>query len=122
MGRGGVLWLVFERVSHPEAVCYGASAEDVGLVLELFGRPYVERVRLAGALRNYVREQARCGMLERRWVPVRRASGLYRPVPWRLAKWLACVLGAEDGVIERTGARLRRWLEGSEDPALRVVS
>ena len=111
MEVGRVLWLVYERVPHPEAVCYGASAEDVGLVLELFGKPYAERIRLAGALRSYLREQEGRALLERRWAPVRRESGLYQPVPWRLAKWLACVLRAEHGVVERTGRRLRRWLE-----------
>ena len=127
MGRGGAevgreLWLAYERVPHPDAVCYGATAEDVELVLDLFAKPYAERVRLVEALRNYLKEQAGRGLLERRWVPVRRASGLYHAMPWRLAKWLACVLGAEEGVIEGTGVRLRRWLEGREERSLQVVS
>lgn len=109
------LWLVFERLPHPEAVAYPAGEQDVEFVLELLERPYPQRVSMAGQLRAYLEQQQKRSVFDRPCVPCRRASGLYHLVPWRLAQWLACVLIAPDAVIQRTAARLRTWRTQGED-------
>ena len=110
-----ILWLVYERVPHPDAVSYPATEEDVLLVLELLAHPYAKRLQWAEQFENYLNEQDRLGIFERKSVPCRRASGLYQLIPWRLAKWLSKVLPAGDSVIAKTETRIRVWLEQGED-------
>jgi hypothetical protein len=47
-------------------------------------------------------------------------SGLYHPVPWRLAKWLSRVLVADDAIVARTTARIERWLADAAQPRILV--
>jgi hypothetical protein len=105
-----VLWLAFERPPHPQAVCHPATGEEVRLVLELFERPAQQRQHLADTLQRYVSAQAKLTPWQRPCIPCRRTSGLYMLIPWRLAQWLSAVLGATDGLIERTQRRLEAWL------------
>lgn len=110
-----ILWLVYERPPHPDAVSCPAGEEDARLVLELLARPYSQRLHLAEQLRNFHKGQDRRPIADRQRVPCRRPSGLYHPVPWRLAKWLACVLPAGTAVIERTTTRIHTWLEQNSE-------
>lgn len=105
-----VLWLAFERPPHPQAVCHPATGDEVRIVLELFAHPAERRRHLAESLARMVQAQARIAPWQRPCVPCRRTSGLYVLIPWRLAQWLAAVLGATDGLIERTQRRLEAWL------------
>jgi hypothetical protein len=113
-----ILWLVYERVPHPDAVSYAATKEDAMLVLELLAHPYMKRLHLAEQIENYLHEQNRLGIFERKTIPCRRASGLYQLLPWRLAKWLSKVLPAGDSVIENTETRIRSWLREQENSCL----
>lgn len=111
-----VLWLRFERAPHPDAVCHAADEQDARLVVELLSRPRLERVYVAARLRNYLARQEALPPLSRAAVPVRRCDGIFRLVPWRLAKWLSCVLPATDGVLERTRSRVESWLANDARP------
>lgn len=114
-----ILWLVFERVPHPDAVAYPAGEDDARFVRELFALPYAERLRLAGQLRRFEASESVRPAVARRFVSCRMPSGLYHPVPWRLARWLARVLIADEAVISRAGARIDRWLNhAAESPIL----
>lgn len=106
-----ILWLVYERVPHPDAVSYPAVEEDVRLVLELLSRSYPERLQQAEQMRNYLSEQREVSVIDRKTVPIRRVSGLYQPASWRLVKWLSMVLPAGEGVVMNTKKRMRMWLE-----------
>jgi hypothetical protein len=105
------LWLAYERPPHPDAVCHPATHDEVHLVLELLAAAPHQRRQWAGQLRRYLAQQQRLPAWHRPAIPCRRAAGLYVLVPWRLAAWLAAVLPATDGVVERTAARLRHWLD-----------
>ena len=105
-----LLWLVYERPPHPDAVPYPAGEDDVRLAIELLESPYVRRRHVSEQLRNFLATQLRRSPLERQRVPCRRASGWYQLVPWRLAKWLAAVLPARDSIAATTARRLRDWL------------
>jgi hypothetical protein len=105
-----LLWLAFERLPHPDAVCHPATDDDVRFVLELLATSATHRRRLAAQLRRYLAQQAHIAPWRRPGIPCRRESGLYVIVPWRLAKWLAAVLPASDGLIDRTSRRLTHWL------------
>lgn len=105
-----VLWLAFERPPHPQAVCHPATGEEVRLVLELFEHPAEQRQQLATTLQRYLAAQSQITPWQRPCLPCRRSSGLYILIPWRLAQWLSSVLGASDGLIERTQRRLDTWL------------
>ncbi|MBW3540656.1 MAG: hypothetical protein KY476_10325 [Planctomycetes bacterium] len=105
------LWLVFERPPHPEAVSYPAGEEDLRLVLDALQRPYPQRRHLAEQLRNFLASQQSLPLFGRERVPMRLSTGLYHPVAWRLACWLARVLPAPDSAIQQTIDRIRRWLE-----------
>ena len=115
-----ILWLAYERLPHPDTVSYPAGEEDVHLVLELLARPYADRQRVSEQLRRYQTEQDTLPTFCRQSIPCRRDSGLYHLIPWRLAKWLAAVLRAEDAVLARTRTRIRNWLDNSDQP--QVVS
>ena len=106
-----ICWLAFERLPHPDAVRCAVDEDGARLVLELLAKPYCERVRIAEQLRNYLRVENARSPLDRRSVPCRSDSGLYRLIEWRLAKWLSCVLPAEDAVIEMARGRVAGWLE-----------
>ena len=88
------------------------------LVLELLAHPYAKRLQWAEQFKNYLNEQDRLGIFERKTIPCRRASGLYQLISWRLAKWLSKVLPAGDSVIENTKTRIRTWLGEGEDSCL----
>ena len=113
-----LLWLAFERPPHPDAVCHPATRDEVHFVLELFEATSAQRRHWAEQLRSYLAQQQKLPPWSRPEVPCRRPSGLYVLVPWRLAAWLAAVLPAAEGMLERTAGRLRRWLEHSETVAL----
>jgi hypothetical protein len=105
-----ILWLVYERVPHPDAVAFPATEADVRFAAELLAQPYAVRRNLAAQLRRYVAVQRARAPVERDWVPCRApGSGIVRPVPYRLAKWLVPVLGADDAVVRETHARLDAW-------------
>ena len=106
-----ICWLAFERIPHPDAVRCPVDEDAARLVLELLAKPHRERARIAEQLRNYLRVENTLGPLDRRSIPCRTDSGLYRLIEWRLAKWLSHVLPAGDGVIEQTRRRLVGWLE-----------
>lgn len=110
MMRAGVLWLVYEKPPHVDAVTHPATAGDVLLVLDLLEEPEARRCHLADQLRRYLAQQEGLEPWSRPSVPCRRASGLYALVPWRLAKWLACVLRAEPARLETLIQRLEGWL------------
>lgn len=114
-----LLWLCYERPPHRDAVSYPAGEEDARLILELLASSYLRRLQLAVQFRNYLAEQNALPSFARRWVPCRRPStGLYQPVPWRLAKWLAAVLPAPETTLDRTATRIRAWLESSREPQI----
>ena len=114
------LWLVYERLGHPDAVSYPADEQDARCALELLSHPYARRLHLAGQLRKFLKQQERRPVFSRNKVPCRRDSGLYHLVPWRFAKWLSVVLPAEDAVIESTASRIRTWLKA--DGAMAIVN
>ncbi|MGH7201206.1 MAG: hypothetical protein ACREJB_11425 [Planctomycetaceae bacterium] len=117
-----MLWLVYERPPHPDAVSVPATEDDLRFVLEWLSLRYAKRLHLAGQLRNFLGREGRRSPFDRPSVPCRRASGLYRLVPWRLAKWLACVLTAPDAVIARTRSRIETWLRDGTDDTFRSAS
>ncbi|OYW24854.1 MAG: hypothetical protein B7Z55_00990 [Planctomycetales bacterium 12-60-4] len=108
-----ILWLAFEKPPHPDAVCHPATTEDVLFALELLESSDEHRQRLSGQLRRYLAQQSGLAPWSRPAVPCRRASGLYALVPWRFAQWLASVLPASQGLIDRTRTRLQSWLENN---------
>ncbi len=110
-----ILWLRFERPPHPDAVAHPANEDELRLVLALLALPWWERNRLSGLLRNWLSAAQGQPPLERRGVAVRFGDGLYQPVPWRLAKWLACVLPIGNGGAISTRGRIRRWLENERN-------
>ncbi|MBX3437581.1 MAG: hypothetical protein KF861_08835 [Planctomycetaceae bacterium] len=116
-----LLWLTFEHPPHPDAVSHPASDEELEFVLALLRRPIAERTRLAGQLINFLAEQNRRPALDRQSVACRTPAGLYRCVPWRLAKWLRHVLPAPQSVIERTTARIEHWRQ-QRDAGLDVLT
>ncbi len=109
-----VLWLVFERLPHPEAVCYAAGDADARLASVLLSQPRAERVRYAGQLRNFLREQEALSPWDRPGVACREGEGLYRVISWRFAKWLANVLPAEGTQLEGVRGRIAGWLAVGE--------
>jgi hypothetical protein len=113
------LWLRYESPPHVDAVAYSADEAEVRLVLDLLARPYCVRVGLRDQLGSYLRQQQPRPPIARQAVPVRRAGGIYRLVPWRLAKWLFHCLPASDGVLETVRRRLETWLES--DSTARVI-
>jgi hypothetical protein len=117
-----LLWLAFERPPHPDAVCHPATADEVQLVLEFLAGSVTQRRQRAEQLRNYLAQQAALPPWSRPAVPCRRATGLYVLVPWRLAKWLATVLPATDGLLERTRGRLQRWLQTGDARVVNATS
>jgi hypothetical protein len=112
------LWLVYERIGHPDAVSYPATEEDARLVAELIAHPYAKRLHIAEQLRNFLKRQERLGLPDRQRVPYRRASGLYHLVPWRLAKWLSLVLAADDAVAGKTRQRIEAWIDSKGEPQI----
>ena len=111
-----MLWLVYERIGHPDAVSYPASEDDAQLAAELFRQPYPKRLHLAEQLRNFLKRQERLSPIDRQRVPCRRVSGLYQLVPWRFAKWLSLVLAADDAVALKTRRRIEAWIESKAEP------
>ncbi|MGD9853825.1 MAG: hypothetical protein AB7U20_02645 [Planctomycetaceae bacterium] len=104
-----LLWLAYERPPHPDAVCHPASEEEAEFVLALLRRNYGERARLTEQLVRFLAEETRRNAVDRRSVACRTPSGLYRCVPWRLAKWLRHVLPATESAVQRTIARIEQW-------------
>ncbi|MCA9074677.1 MAG: hypothetical protein KDA93_06570 [Planctomycetaceae bacterium] len=104
-----LLWLTYERTPHPDAICYPATDDDAEFVLALLKRPYPERIRLTEQLARYLTQQKRVAATERTAVACRTPGGLYRSVPWRLAKWLRHVLPATDSVLEDTRVHIEQW-------------
>lgn len=117
----GVLWLAFEQVTHPDGVRYAARNEEVEFAVETLRRERIPRVELSRALRNYLTGEERRGVFSRRSVPMRGANGLYRLVPWRMAKWLMNALLVEGSVREGMLQRMEGWLgRRGEGTVLRV--
>ncbi len=110
-----ILWLRFERPPHPDAVAHPANVEDLRLVLALLELPWRERNRLSGLLRNWLSAAEEQCPIDRPGVAVWFGDGLYQPVPWRLAKWLACVLPIGDGGAISTRNRIQSWLENEKE-------
>lgn len=110
-----ILWLVYERSPHPDAVSFAAGEEDARVVLELFARPRGQRVQIVEQLGNSLQRQHELPLFCREAIPCRRESGLYHLIPWRLAKWLSKALLARESVLETTARRLRNWLDHSAD-------
>lgn len=108
--KGRLLWLVYERAGHPDAVAHPATEGEVALVLDWLEKPLDERTRLVPSLARCVERQRKESAFARRPVPLRNGAGLYVPVPWRLVWWLSRLMGAAEAVIERTRVRLARWL------------
>ena len=104
-----LLWLTYERAPHPDAICHPATVDDAEFVIALLRRPYAERIGLTEQLARFLSKQKPLAATKRGAVACRTPSGLYRSVPWRLAKWLRHVLPATDSVIEDTIARIERW-------------
>lgn len=109
------VWLVYERSPHPDAVSSPADARDVRLILHLLERTRNERVQIAERLRAILAEIERRSPFERPGIPARTPEGIYRPISWRLAKWLACVLRCDGSVRERVTGRLHAWLSSGSD-------
>ncbi len=105
-----VLWLVFERVPHPDAVSYPADQRDALLVLQLLDVSPRKRVHLAEQFRNFQKQIEKQPVFERPQVPVRGVNGLYQLVNWRFAKWLSHILPACESTIESTRTRVESWL------------
>ncbi len=111
-----LLWLTYERLPHPDAVCHPATGDEAEFVIALLQRPYRERTHLAGQLIRYLAEQNQRAATDRCSVACRTPSGLYRCVPWRLAKWLRHVLPAAESVIQDTIGRVENWQRQQQCP------
>src|SRR5262245_7736848 len=105
-----LLHLAYERPPHRDAVHHAATEDDARLVLHLLASAYPDRLALATTLRNRLNAERSRPAIRCRPIPVEANDGLYRAISWRLAQWLACVLPASDSTIDRTRARIARWL------------
>jgi len=111
-----ILWLLYERAGHPDAVRYGANEEEVRFVLGLLEQSRLEREEMSRRLRRYVAIEQQRDLFQRRLVAVRGANGLFRPIGWKLAQWLRCVLPMSERTGQRVVRQLRDWLSfGSEE-------
>jgi hypothetical protein len=117
-----LLWLGFERPPHPDAVCHAATSADVDFVLEWLEQPESARQRIAQQLRRYVDDQSHLCLWQRPSIPCRRPAGLYVLLPWRLAKWLSCILPATPTAIDRTRRRLEAWLQHNTGNVVNPIS
>jgi hypothetical protein len=115
-----ILWLKFERPPHPEAVVHPANEEELRLVIALLEMPARERGRLSGLLRNWLSASEKFPVHDRPGVAVRFGEGLYQPVSWRLAKWLACVLPISESGAIATRRRIQHWLETEKETRIVV--
>jgi hypothetical protein len=100
----------YGRASEGNAVCYLADREEADLVLDLLAQPRNHRLCYAAQLARFVSEQERRPVWQRQCVPFRRSGGVFRLMPWRLAKWLSYALAAPDPWRERTSWQIRTWL------------
>ncbi len=110
-----ILWLRYESPPHVDAVAHPANAEELRLVMALLNLPQRERNHLSGLLRNWLKAACEKSLHDRPAVAVRFGEGLYQPIPWRLAKWLSCVLPIGDGGTITTRCRIRQWLENANE-------
>lgn len=110
-----ILWLKFERPPHPDAVAHPATESELRLVAALLKLPWRERNHLSGLLRNWLSQSEKDSPFDRPGVAIRFGEGLYQPIPWRLAKWLACVLPIGEGGAICTRGRIRNWLENESE-------
>lgn len=110
-----LLWLTYERPPHPDTVCHPVTEDEAEFVVALLKRPYHERARLTEQLIRFLAEQDGKSSLDRCSVACRTPSGLYRCVPWRLAKWLRHVLPAAESVTQQTIARIDQWRQRTSD-------
>lgn len=110
-----ILWLVFERPPHPEAVSYPADADEVRLVLSLLAYPYARRMDIVTTLRNILAAMEHTAPCERPTIPARLPSGLYRLISWRFAKWLANVLAVEGSAQRRVQRELQGFLASGRE-------
>lgn len=111
-----VLWLAFETPPHPDAVVAAVTPEIAPAVLQLLSLPLRERLRYTAQLRNWLSRRGESPAFDS--VACRLPGGAVRFLTWRLAKWLSPVLPAEDAVLERTAARIRRWLHADRCAAV----
>lgn len=116
-GEARVLWLVYGEAGDPKGVRYPADREDVEFVRGLLQRPRMEREEISLALGNYLAHEEERSAWLRRAVPVRGESGLYRLIPWRLAKWLKRGLLAEGRGRDKIFRKFRKWLGQQGDGA-----
>ena len=114
------LWLKFERPPHPDAVVHPASEEELRLVVALLELPVRERNHLSGLLRNWLKRCGRQSPFDRPGVAVRFGAGLYQPIPWRLAKWLASVLPISESGAIAIRRRIQHWLENENESRIIV--
>jgi hypothetical protein len=114
-----ILWLRYERPPHKDAVAHPANEDELRLVMALLELPHRERTHLSGLLRNWLKATEKDSPFDRPAIAVRFGEGLYQPVDWRLAKWLACVLPIGEGGAITTRSRIRRWLEN--EPAFKII-
>lgn len=111
-----LLWLTYERPPHPDAVAHPVDEYDAAFVLDMLRYPYERRLHWTGQLAAYLASQQARPLADRLPVPCRTPGGLYRLVPWRLAKWLRHILPASDAAIRRAIAHIERWLEQPASP------
>ena len=109
------LILSFGRVADGNAVCYAADGAEAELVHDLLDQPRNDRLRYAAQLANFVGEQERLPLAKRQSIAFRKGGGVFRLMPWRLAKWLSLALAAHDSWRERTRAQIRVWLGDLND-------
>lgn len=110
------LWLAYETAPHPDAVSYAADEADVRLALGLLAYPWSRRAQLADRIRKVFSKISKIPPFERPGIPARMPNGIYRPIPWRFAQWLMCVLRCEATVHERLTRQLESWLHNGPDP------
>ncbi len=115
------LWLVYEQPPHGDAVAYPASVEDLRVVLALLKLTLRERTHLSELLRNWLAAHKEESPFDRPSVAVRFGEGLYHPLPWRLAKWLACILPIHLGGARMLQTRIQHWLENREESQTLVL-
>ena len=103
------LWLTYECPPHPDAVMHPVDSDEAEFVIGILSSPYDRRLHLTAQLDAYLTSQSAKPFLERQPVPCRTPGGVFRLVPWRLAKWLRHALPSADSVLSETITRIEQW-------------